>query len=227
MPQTATGNPILEPTVVAGGDKRAFLDHWARYAPDGRSALGRAWNGERGIGNAIFDAFASSGERGNPVTWLNARLEDASLECPEAVEDYRAQLADYRSREWERWEEMLLHWNEDGGDIKLRRNDDTVAGSLANNDLSDGQRNTAILSLLLARGEGPILIDQPESELDSSFLYTELVPMLRQAKKERQLIVVTHNANIPVNGDAELVYALESIGGRGVPKAEGGLTEKV
>jgi predicted ATPase len=118
---------------------------------------------------------------------------------------------------------MLLFWNEDAGDIQLLRTDDSVAGSLGMKDLSDGQRNTAILSLLLARGEGPILIDQPESELDSSFLFTELVPMLRQAKKSRQLIVVTHNANIPVNGDAEMVYALYSSSGKGVPKAEGGL----
>lgn len=227
MPRTASGKPILEPTITSSGDRKSFLDYWSRHAPDGRSVLGREWNGDSGIGNAIFDAFCASGEPGSPVWWLDARLNDESLTSPEAVQKNRKHLEEYRSREWERWEEMLLHWNEDGGDIKLLRNDDTVAGSLANKDLSDGQRNTAILSLLLARGEGPILIDQPESELDSSFLYTELVPMLRQAKKGRQLIVVTHNANIPVNGDAELVYALESVGGRGVPKAEGGLDREV
>ena len=68
-----------------------------------------------------------------------------------------------------------------------------------------------------------MLIDQPEDELDSEFLYRELVPMLRKAKTNRQLIIVTHNANIPVNADAELVYALTARGGRGVVQAQGGL----
>jgi len=93
-------------------------------------------------------------------------------------------------------------------------------------DLSTGQKNTAILSLLLALGNGPVLIDQPEDELDSQFLFRELVPMFRKSKMRRQLIIVTHNANIPVNADAELVYALEARGGRGVCKAQGGLDMK-
>ena len=66
-------------------------------------------------------------------------------------------------------------------------------------------------------------IDQPEDELDSEFLYKELVPMLRAAKRQRQLIIVTHNANIPVNADAELVYALKAEGGRGTCLSQGGL----
>nr|WP_162250436.1 AAA family ATPase [Lysobacter sp. Root559] len=223
MPRTSSGKPILDPSIIPCGDKRSFSEHWEKYAPDRRSVLGRAWSSENGIGSIIYDAFCASGEQGNPVWWLDSRLDNPNAPLPEPVESNRKLLTDYRIREWEHWEEMLLHWNDDAGDIKLLRTDDTIAGSLANRDLSDGQQNTAILSLLLARGEGPVLIDQPESELDSSFLYTELVPMLRQAKKGRQLIVVTHNANIPVNGDAELIYALESVGGHGVPKSEGGL----
>jgi predicted ATPase len=223
MPRTGSGKPILAPSIVSGGDRAHFLDFWMTYSPDGRTKLGRSWNADDGLGTAIFDGFLSSGIPGNPVWWLESRLNDPSLPCPEAVEDVRDDLLAYREDRHDRWTEMLLFWNEDAGDIQLLRTDDSVAGSLGMKDLSDGQRNTAILSLLLARGEGPILIDQPESELDSSFLFTELVPMLRQAKKSRQLIVVTHNANIPVNGDAEMVYALYSSSGKGVPKAEGGL----
>ncbi len=50
-----------------------------------------------------------------------------------------------------------------------------------------------------------------------------LVPMVRKTKIHRQMIIVTHNANIPVNADAELVYALQAKGGRGVCRAQGGL----
>ena len=79
---------------------------------------------------------------------------------------------------------------------------------------------------MLARGEGPIVIDQPEDELDSSFIYRTLVRDLRAAKSKRQLIVATHNANLPVNADAEQIYALEARAGRGVARAQGGLDRK-
>ena len=107
--------------------------------------------------------------------------------------------------------------------MTLLRSDGSEAGSFQKGDLSTGQKNTAVLSLLLARGIGPVLIDQPEDELDSEFLYKELVPLFRSAKQQRQLIIVTHNANIPVNADAELVYALKAQGGRGVCMSQGGL----
>ncbi len=107
--------------------------------------------------------------------------------------------------------------------LTLFRNDGSEAGRFDDNSLSSGQKNTAILSLLLSHGQGPVLIDQPEDELDSEFLYGELVPLIRKAKVKRQLIIVTHNANIPVNGDAELIYALKATGGRGVCISQGGL----
>ena len=89
--------------------------------------------------------------------------------------------------------------------------------------LSEGQRNTALLSLILAEGEGPIIIDQPEDELDSNYIFSDLVPLLRGAKEKRQLILATHNANLPVNADAELIYAFDARDGRGSKRAEGGL----
>src|SRR5690606_6912391 len=84
-------------------------------------------------------------------------------------------------------------------------------------------RNTAVLALLLSEAANPLVIDQPEDELDSNFVYNELIPLLRKTKHERQLIIATHNANLPVNGDAELVYAFDVESGSGVMKACGGL----
>ncbi|NLG84491.1 MAG: hypothetical protein GX493_07800 [Firmicutes bacterium] len=73
---------------------------------------------------------------------------------------------------------------------------------------SVGQRSTAILSLLLSAGKEPLIIDQPEADLDNRYIYEVVVNLLRQRKFSRQIIVATHNSIIPVNGDAELIVAL-------------------
>ena len=75
---------------------------------------------------------------------------------------------------------------------------------------SIGERSTAILSLLLSAGNQPIIIDQPEDDLDNQYIYNVVVDLVRRRKFGRQIIIATHNANIPVNGDAELIVALES-----------------
>ena len=73
---------------------------------------------------------------------------------------------------------------------------------------SVGQKSTAILSLLLSAGDQPIIIDQPEDDLDNQYVYNVVVDLLRRRKFSRQVIIATHNANIPVNGDAELIASL-------------------
>lgn len=73
---------------------------------------------------------------------------------------------------------------------------------------SIGQRSMAILGLLLTAGTHPLVIDQPEEDLDNQYVFGVVVDLLRKCKFSRQLIIATHNANIPVNGDAELIVAL-------------------
>ena len=75
---------------------------------------------------------------------------------------------------------------------------------------SAGQKTTAILTFLLAYGELPLLLDQPEDDLDNKLVYDLIVTRLKKAKSKRQIIVVTHNANIPVNGDAEYIVSMDS-----------------
>lgn len=77
--------------------------------------------------------------------------------------------------------------------------------------LSLGQQQSVLLALMLTSdSRAPLVIDQPEDNLDSEFIYKTLVPVIRAAKERRQVIVVTHNANIAVLGDAELVVALKA-----------------
>lgn len=88
-------------------------------------------------------------------------------------------------------------------------------------ELSKGQRATALLLLLLGASTSPLIIDQPEDDLDNRFIYSGVVQRLRALKGSRQVIVSTHNANIPVLGDAELVVALEGNGTNGWPMQAG------
>jgi len=79
-------------------------------------------------------------------------------------------------------------------------------------ELSVGQKATVVLLLLLSDSDMPLIIDQPEDDLDNSFIAKTVIPKLRQAKRRRQFIFATHNANLPVLGDAELIVALEATG---------------
>ena len=64
--------------------------------------------------------------------------------------------------------------------------------------LSTGQKCNAILPILLLDSERPLLIDQPEDNLDNEFVHNIVVESVQEVKKSRQLIFVTHNPNIPV-----------------------------
>jgi predicted ATPase len=74
--------------------------------------------------------------------------------------------------------------------------------------LSEGQRATALLPLILRESTCPLIVDQPEDDLDNSFIFEVLVKNVSKLKKERQLIFVTHNANIPVLGNAEAIVVM-------------------
>ena len=78
--------------------------------------------------------------------------------------------------------------------------------------LSTGQKATAVLLLLLLESEAPLVVDQPEDDLDNRFITEGVVPIMRQEKRRRQFIFSTHNANIPVLGDAELILGLAATG---------------
>ena len=91
---------------------------------------------------------------------------------------------------------------------------------------SPGQQTAALLSFVLGYGSEPIILDQPEDDLDNTLIYELLVRRLRETKTKRQVIVVTHNPNIVVHGDAELVLSLEARDGQSHIACAGGLQER-
>lgn len=92
---------------------------------------------------------------------------------------------------------------------------------------SPGQQTAALLAFVLGYGAEPIILDQPEDDLDNTLIYELLVRRLRETKRNRQVIVVTHNPNIVVHGDAELVLSLETAAGQCRIACQGGLQEDV
>jgi energy-coupling factor transporter ATP-binding protein EcfA2 len=92
--------------------------------------------------------------------------------------------------------------------------------------LSLGQQQSVLLALMLCSdSNSPLLIDQPEDNLDSEFIFHSLVPVLRAAKERRQIIVVTHNPNIAVLGDAEQIVALKSTSDKSIVVARGSIDD--
>jgi hypothetical protein len=105
-------------------------------------------------------------------------------------------------------DEIDLLWPEDEIEIKYKPSGSSIFKPLST--ASAGQKTTAILTFILSQGNIPLILDQPEDDLDNRLVYELVVDRLIKAKEHRQIIVVTHNANIPVNGDSEFIISMDS-----------------
>ncbi len=112
---------------------------------------------------------------------------------------------------------------DDSLDVKYSLKDDTSFKPVEQG--SPGQKTAALLAFILSYGNEPLVLDQPEDDLDNHLIYDLIVTQLRKIKQMRQVLVVTHNANIVVNGDAENVIALDIKGGRTLIVTQGGLQD--
>ena len=92
-------------------------------------------------------------------------------------------------------------------------------------NVSIGQRCTTVLPVLLAQHGGILMVDQPEDHLDNSFIVGTVVSAVRDRHAADQLIFVSHNANIPVLGGADMVVVMESDGKRGFVAHSGTLDD--
>jgi hypothetical protein len=109
-------------------------------------------------------------------------------------------------KDYQRLYELETLFPEDKIEISLKVNEEYKIMD----KLSIGQKATALLLLLFAQEDRIIVLDQPEEDLDNRFIYEDVVKILREMKGKRQLIIATHNANIPVLGDSELILVLEA-----------------
>lgn len=106
-----------------------------------------------------------------------------------------------------------IWWPEDNVEVEYSMDDGTGFRPLTAG-ASAGQKATAMLAFLLSYGTNPILIDQPEDDIDNRLITKLLVQQLRENKNRRQVIVMTHNPNVVVNGGAESVVVMNFTEGK-------------
>ena len=92
-------------------------------------------------------------------------------------------------------------------------------------ELSVGQRCTAVLPIILSHTERVLIVDQPEDNLDNSFIVDTLVKALRNRLSTSQLIFASHNPNVPVLGEADRIIYMTSDGRRGDVAHDGPLDD--
>ena len=154
-----------------------------------------------------------------PGTWDVAVFEQALLTQKTRLSQACGGLAEFGSwfnrflkAEADKRPEFIDHilcwFPEDGLQVEYsRKGDGQDFQSIS--QASAGQRAAAMLAFLLAHGNEPLVLDQPEDDLDNHLIYGLVVQQIRSNKLRRQLIIVTHNPNIVVNGDAELIHVLD------------------
>lgn len=180
-----------------------------------------------GINNAYSEAIVNA-LRGSGLRFNEAAPQIADQMSPrefiEAVEnDDFQQIAEITGLSPSRAAKIVERLNEEGvEDILTAELEDDITLSLLDGsdyktteELSTGQRCTVVLPLLLMQDSTPLIADQPEDHLDNAFVVETLVKSIRKRKSSGQLIFSTHNANIPVIGEAEKVALLGSDGTRG------------
>lgn len=154
-------------------------------------------------------------EPGGRATTVEARIEQLRAHIHRACDGqgrFGGHFNNFLERESKRKPELLdraLMWfPEDSLHVEYSRLGDG-RNFQPITQASAGQRSAAMLAFLLAHGEEPLVLDQPEGDLDNHLIYDLIVRQVREQKLKRQIIVVTHNPNIVVNGDAEMVHVLE------------------
>ena len=144
--------------------------------------------------------------------------------------DFGEHFNSYLSREFSQKPEMLdrlLAWFPDDGLRVEYSRDGDGKNFRPINQASAGQRSAAMLAFLLAHSKEPLIMDQPEDDLDNYLIYDLVVRQIRENKHRRQIILVTHNPNIVVNGDAEMLHVLGFNKGQCTVERSGSLQKRV
>ena len=153
--------------------------------------------------------------RTSAATMIEERLDslcERLLDAAVGHGDFGGHLNNYLVREFAKRPEFLdrfpVWYPEDGLKVEYSPNGDGM-DFRSIGQASAGQRAAAMLAFLLAEGDEPLVLDQPEDDLDNHLIYDLVVRQIRANKLRRQITVVTHNPNIVVNGDAEMLHALD------------------
>lgn len=182
---------------------------------------------------AISEALRGSGLRYNEVAdYLAENISPRVL--LEAVDNFDVEIiADAANITPDRASRILSHLKGcDLGEICTLNIEDEVSLQLLDgavykdiSELSTGQRCTVVLPLILSHMNSMLIVDQPEDHIDNSFIADTLIKVIISRGEKGQIIFSTHNPNIPVLGDADMVLHMGSDGKRGFKISSGPLTD--
>lgn len=241
-------NRSLKELVLKRNEKLDLLEEYRVRKFEERSKFEKRLN--KVLGPQIKIDVFQSGHVDNYIASLTDALKGSGLqyktlvpkiaenisprELLEYVEDFNVDgLSDIAGINSERATKIIASLNEaDLGEIATVEIEDSVSFSLLDGgdykdfiDLSTGQRCTVILPLILEHTEKIIVIDQPEDHIDNAFITSTLIKAILRRADKGQMILTTHNANIPVLGDADLVVHMASDGTRGFEEVSGSLED--
>lgn len=220
--KTLSDNPHVSIAVVQFGFDARKIEGELRElidAPDERFAEDILAVDDEGRGKGLASelAEAPAAERPSTLASVRRRLVDRDASLGGKFRNYlqkKLERPEFRDhiQAWFPDDDLEIKYQRDGKWISVR-------------EASQGQRSAALLAFLLAFGTEPLVLDQPEDDLDNHLIYDLIVQQIRENKLRRQLVVVTHNPNVVVNGDAELVHAMEFRAGQCLVSESGALQE--
>lgn len=149
--------------------------------------------------------------------WESGSAKDITAEMSTFISKHmtailsHAPYSEDKTEQYRAWMKQLAHWLFDTSHISVRY--EILYDGLDIRKLSPGTRGIVLLLLYLALDDAddrPLIIDQPEENLDPKSVFDELVSLFISAKAKRQVIMVTHNANLVINTDADQVIIADA-----------------
>jgi len=224
------GNPFVGITIIPYGDKESVENDFRRLINREQGGFEKdigSPEGEEGLIAGLYSDY--SWKATASVSNFEEKLKELKTNLEKIREGDESFVRDSRFVKYiqglppDNFDRLQCWFPEDSLDVRYKEREG--GGFKPVKQGSPGQRTAALLAFILSYGQEPLLLDQPEDDLDNHLIYDLIVTQLREIKQRRQVIVVTHNANIVVNGDAENVVALDARGGQSRIICQGSLQE--
>ncbi|MCW9027350.1 MAG: AAA family ATPase, partial [Kangiella sp.] len=187
------------------------IDKWGEFAEGNLLDLRKSgpFNGRGALTSLAKEKLESA--------WESGSASEIQIALKDFISEYMVDIfkhAPYNPQqqvEYKEWLKKFAHWLFGTDHISIRY--EILYDEVDIRKLSPGTRGVVLLLLYLALDENddrPLIIDQPEENLDPKSVNDELVPLFITAKSKRQVIMVTHNANLVINTDADQIIIAES-----------------
>lgn len=226
LKHTLVGNSYVQISVIPFGNKITVEEEFRNLIDRGNGGFERdigAIDGDEGLLSSLSqNSSQSMAERIDSLKSKLFDIYDNEIMTTVSAKDKRF-ISHIQGLKPEQIDRIRCWFPEDSLEVKYSLKDGD--GFKPVEQGSPGQKTAALLAFILSYGSEPLILDQPEDDLDNHLIYDLIVKQLRAIKQKRQILIVTHNANIVVNGDAENVIALDIKSGQTRIISQGGLQD--